>query len=258
MNLSNYHTHTHYCDGKDSPEELVLEAIRLGCPELGFSGHSNLPFADWTMSEAGTAAYIGEIRRLQEKYRDRIRLYLGIEYDICSDLDTSPFDYVIGSVHYLYRDGCYLPVDESREDQITLVNEHYGGDFYSFVEDYYAAVSEVCEKTKCDIAGHFDLVTKFNEGGSLFDTSHPRYRKAALEAMDRLLQHPAVFEINTGAMSRGYRTSPYPESFLLQELETRGVPLILSSDCHDKRNLLYGLEELQGSAKGIRPRLFMD
>ncbi|MBQ9249026.1 MAG: histidinol-phosphatase [Oscillospiraceae bacterium] len=258
MSLSNYHTHTRYCDGKDSPEELVLEAIRLGCPQLGFSGHSYLPFTDWTMSEAGTAAYGQEIRQLQEKYRDRIKLYLGIEYDYYSELDTSPFDYVIGSVHFLHRDGCYLPVDESRADQITLVNEHYGGDFYSFVEDYYTTVAGVYEKTMCDIVGHFDLVTKFNEGGCLFDTSHPRYRKAALEAMDRLLEYPVIFEINTGAISRGYRTTPYPEPSLLRELEKRGAPLILSSDCHDKRNLLYGLEELQGSAKGIRPKLFMD
>ena len=34
MMFSNYHTHTTYCDGADTPEELVLEAIRLGCPEL--------------------------------------------------------------------------------------------------------------------------------------------------------------------------------------------------------------------------------
>ena len=79
MKLSNYHTHTCYCDGKDRPEDLVLEAIRLGCPELGFSGHSFLPGEDWTMSEDGTRAYIQEIRSLQEKYRDQIRLYLGIE-----------------------------------------------------------------------------------------------------------------------------------------------------------------------------------
>ena len=44
MTPSSYHTHTTFCDGKDSPEELVLEAIRLGCPEIGFSGHAHTAF----------------------------------------------------------------------------------------------------------------------------------------------------------------------------------------------------------------------
>ena len=54
MRLSNYHTHTVYCDGRDTPEELVLEALRLGCPELGFSEHSWLPGEDWTMDPEET------------------------------------------------------------------------------------------------------------------------------------------------------------------------------------------------------------
>ena len=51
MMFSNYHTHTTYCDGANTPEELVLEAIRLGCPELGFSGHSHLAEDSCSMSE---------------------------------------------------------------------------------------------------------------------------------------------------------------------------------------------------------------
>ena len=42
--FSNFHTHTILCDGKDRPEELVLEALRLGCPAIGFSGHSYAPY----------------------------------------------------------------------------------------------------------------------------------------------------------------------------------------------------------------------
>ena len=48
--LSNYHTHTAFCDGRDEPEAIVREAIRLGCPELGFSGHSHVPFDDCCLS----------------------------------------------------------------------------------------------------------------------------------------------------------------------------------------------------------------
>ena len=57
-------------------------------------------------------------------------------------------------------------------------------------------------------------------------------------------------------MSRGYRRSPYPESRLLKELERRGAGFLLSSDCHDRRFLLYGLEELRSCVKGIRDTPF--
>ena len=60
MTYSNYHTHTTYCDGADSPEELVLEAIRLGCPEIGFSGHSYLEEDTGSMSPEGTVDYCRE------------------------------------------------------------------------------------------------------------------------------------------------------------------------------------------------------
>ena len=252
--LSNYHTHTSYCDGKDSPEELVLEAIRLGCPELGFSGHSYADFDDCCMTREGTEAYIREIHALQEVYRDRIRIRLGIEQDFYSPMSTEPYEYAIGSVHYLLVGGKYYAVDESRESQMALVRDGYGGDYYAFAEDYFETVSQVYEKTGCGIVGHFDLLTKFNEGDCLFDTGHPRYRRAALSALSRLCRAPVAFEINTGAMARGYRTAPYPAPFLLEAIQDSGAPLILSSDCHDKRYLLYGLETF-GSIPHVAPTL---
>ncbi|MBR6526439.1 MAG: PHP domain-containing protein [Lachnospiraceae bacterium] len=79
---SNYHTHTQFCDGKNSPEEIVHEAICLGCPEVGFSGHSYTFFDEsYCMTQTGTQEYIAEIRALQEKYRGKIKILLGVEQD---------------------------------------------------------------------------------------------------------------------------------------------------------------------------------
>ena len=78
----NYHTHTHFCDGINAPEEIVREAIRLGCKELGFSGHSCTFFDEsYCMTQAGTQEYIAVVRDLQEKYRDEIKILLGVEQD---------------------------------------------------------------------------------------------------------------------------------------------------------------------------------
>ena len=52
-----------------------------------------------------------------------------------------------------------------------------------------------------------------------------------------------LFEINTGAMARGYRTTPYPGPILRRAIARKGGTFILSSDCHRKEQLLYGLED---------------
>lgn len=239
---SNYHTHTCFCDGKDTPEEMVKEAIRLGCPELGFSGHSYTECDSYSMSKENTRAYISAVRQLQKKYAAQIKIRLGIEQDYYSEESTEGYDYVIGSVHFVKKDGVYLPVDHSREIQIENADRFYGGDFYSFVEDYYETVADVYRKTHCQIIGHFDLVTKFNQAGDLFDTQHPRYQAAAHRALDALLDAPAVLEVNTGAISRGYRDDPYPAKDILDKWRAAGKEIIFSSDCHRKEHLLFGYE----------------
>ena len=246
MMFSNYHTHTTYCDGADTPEELVLEAIRLGCPEIGFSGHSHLTEDTCSMSEAGTLAYCREITRLKEKYRDCITVRLGIEQDIFSVIDRSLFDYVIGAVHYVEKDGYLFAVDEGMDILLRAVNTAFGGDFYAYVEAYYDLVGSLYERTRCDVIAHFDLITKYNEGSDLFDPEHPRYLAAADRALERLMACPVLLEVNTGAMARGYRSEPYPAPRFLQRWLEAGKELIFSSDCHDRRFLLYGFEDLKG------------
>ncbi len=244
--FSNFHTHTVFCDGMDSPEELVLEAIRLGCPEIGFSGHSHLAEDAGSMSEQGTLDYCAEVRRLQNKYAGRIRILLGVEQDIFSDIDRASFDYVIGAVHYVEKDGRKLAVDESRESFLDAVGSFYRGDYVAMAEDYYALVATLPEKTGCDVIAHFDLVTKYNEGCMLFRTDDPRYIAVADNALDCLLEATPrpLLEVNTGAMARGWRTEPYPERRILDRWIKGGGKLLLASDCHDKRNLLYAFDKL--------------
>lgn len=239
----NYHTHTCFCDGKNTPEEMVLEAIRLGCREIGFSGHSHTPFDDsFCMSKENTLSYIAAVKQLQKTYANKIKIYLGIEQDYHSPESTEGYDYIIGSVHYVEKDGIHLSVDESKQTQIDIVNRYYGGDFYSFAEDYYAVVADVYRKTKCHIIGHFDLIAKFNRERDLFDPHHPRYRAAAQKALTALLDAPAILEVNTGAMSRGYTTEPYPSRDILDQWVKAGKKIIFSSDCHSKEHILFGYD----------------
>lgn len=244
MYFTNYHTHTNYCDGKNSCEQIVLKAIELGLSELGFSGHSYTFFDEsYCMSLDNTKKYVQDISHLKEKYKDKIKILMGIEQDYYSEESTAGYDFVIGSVHYLLKNGEYIELDGSKKALINSVERHWDGDFYAFSKDYFETVSDVVNKTGCDIIGHIDLITKFNGDSSLFSPKNKKYLSYAQNAVERLAKTNALFEINTGAMSRGYLQNPYPSKEILEMIYKNSGNVILSSDCHDKDYLTYGFEK---------------
>lgn len=233
----NLHTHTVFGDGKHTPEEMVQGAIRAGCRSLGFSEHSPMPpEADpdgWTMNAAREAEYRREVLRLREAYQDRLEIFLGLELDADSPAPAEPYDYIISSAHGVWKDGCYLSSDASPESFARGVEEHFGGDYIAFAAACFRREAEFAAASRCQIVGHFDLVTKFNQKGRYFDEEDPRYRRAALEALEAAMAEEAIFEINTGAISRRWRTAPYPAAFLLDAIRQREGRICITSDSHD-------------------------
>ena len=245
MMCSDFHVHTMFSDGKHTPEEMILSAINKGMTALGFSDHSYTAFDEsYCMAKEKQTQYCNEVRSLRETYKERIAIFCGIEQDFYSEAPTEHYDYSIGSVHYLKLGNEYVPVDENADILIQAAKTYFDGDMYALTEEYFKTVSQVIEKTNADIIGHFDLITKFNEGFILFDEMSPRYRKAAEAALNCLLQSGRPFEINTGAMSRGYRTTPYPAKEWIDMIIRSGGKLILSSDSHAKDTLCYRFETL--------------
>lgn len=255
----NLHTHTTFCDGKSTAEEMVRGALAAGLTAVGFTGHSYVEGDEGTMSPERTAAYRAEVLRLREAYAGRIKVYLGVEQDSFSAPAAERYDYAIGSVHYVLKDGRRFAVDDT-EAELRQAAEAFSGDFIALAEEYYAAVGGVAEQTGCQIVGHFDLIAKFNEGDRLFSTVHPRYRAAALEALERLVRRDVLFEINTGAMARGYRSAPYPAPELLREIRALGGRVLITSDCHQAENLLTGFREARelAMACGFRETMQFD
>ena len=247
----NLHTHTTYCDGDNTAEEMILSARLLGCDTLGFSGHSYLPDTDWTMSDEGQQRYIEEIERLKIKYKDDITILLGIEQDCFSEklCPKNRFDYVIGSVHAVVKQGIRLDVDSSPTYLFRGIDHLYSGNVMALVKDYYELVANVANETECDIVGHFDLLTKYNEKERFLDIGSAEYKKYALEALDALLEKDVIFEINTGAISRGWRTRPYPEDFILRRLAEKKGKVMINSDSHNKDTIFYFFDEAVAYAK---------
>lgn len=244
MSFNNFHMHTTFCDGADTPKAMAESAFSLGCEQIGFSGHSYLDFdPDWNMDPEAASRYRDAVTALKAEYGPQ-KVFLGVEQDYCSETgDLSLYDYVIGGVHCVFKDGHYISVDLGAEAQREGVRQWYGGDADAFVEDYYALVGNLYEKTRCDIIAHFDLVTKFIERDDLIDVNSPRFVAAEEAALEKVIACPAVVEINTGAISRGYRTAPYPSERVLKKLGEAGKPIILSSDSHAKDTILFGFEE---------------
>ncbi len=239
------HMHSTFSDGKHSPEEMVGEGIRLGLKRIGISDHSFVEMDDSSMLPENVGPYRREMALLKEKYAGVIDVRCGLERDYYSE-DDQDYDYVIGSVHWVrMEDGHRMAVDWTPDRLERDCVKYFGGDWYALTEAYYALEADVVRKTRCDLIGHFDLVTKFNEQQNWFDVNHPRYRAAWRNAADALLKTGKPFEINTGAISRGYRTDAYPSKVIRAYLRERGARLVLSSDAHQKENICFGFERFQ-------------
>lgn len=240
--LQNLHTHSTFCDGSDSLEDIVKSAVTMGFEAIGFSSHSFTPF-DTSYCMKDESGYIEKCRKLKSDYLGKINILCGIELDYYSDEPEYPYDYVIGSVHYIRKDGEYLAVDESAEILENGVKHLYFGDMTALCRDYYKLVSEFADKKSCRIIGHFDLITKFIERSpGIIDTESSDYIRAQDEALKKLIAADKLFEVNTGAMARGYRTEPYPSIRVLKRIRELGGKVILTSDCHKKEQLDYGFK----------------
>lgn len=243
--LQNLHTHTIYCDGKDTPEEMIEAAISKGFSSIGFSGHSYLPDSDYTMSKDGTTEYKKELENLKIKYAGKIEIFCGLEADIFSSTDLSGYDYLIGSVHCLNCDGKLLDVDFTLEKTREIIDEYFKGDGILYAKEYYKTLAKLPEYGKFDIIGHIDLITKFSEKASIFDTNSKEYKNAVIETLEALQGKIPYFEVNTGAISRGYRTTPYPDENILKELKRLGFGAVITSDCHNKNMLDCNFKEAE-------------
>ena len=235
MITQNLHMHSTWDDGKCSVEEMIAASRDAGLTSVGLSVHAPMPFANcWECPKERLGDYIADVREMQAKYAGEIRVYLGIEWDATAqDLDLTPFDYVIGSVHEIpVPMGGTRSVDCDPETTAAYIRECFGGDTDAAAEAYFAELSKVAKKKEAQIVGHFDLITKFDEMHHFFDENSPRYEVAAKKAMAELVNAGKIFEVNTGAISRGYRTTPYPSAKWLRLLREMGGRVTVSADAH--------------------------
>ena len=221
MLTGNFHTHTVFCDGSDTAQEVAEKAMELGFTHLGFSGHMD-PDIRMELKE-----YDAEIRRLQGAFRGRMDILRGVELDVLfqpRDEEEAELlgriEFLIGSAHFVEAgDGSLFAVDDTPERLTEGCRKYFGGDFYRLSRAYFDLEAQVYDRLHCTFIGHFDLITRFNDDLHYVDESDPRYYGPALEAMEYLVSRDVPFEINCGAVNRGRKKELYPNRFLLKKLK---------------------------------------
>ncbi len=245
------HNHADLCDGKDSAVAMAEAAFQRNVRYFGLSCHSHTPIPadEGAVLPADMTAYRETVLALRDQYAGRMEVLLGLEWDSQSDISPEGFDYWIGSVHYQKgANGKYYAADWGEEHFAACRDECFSGDALAVAEGYFREVCQVAAR-KPTILGHIDLITKLNAGSRFFDESSPRYRAAALEALHTADPLMTLLEINTGGVSRGYRTMPYPAQFLLEEWSAMGGQVIFTSDAHQTRDILFGYDQAAELAK---------
>jgi len=244
MKLQNLHTHSIYCDGKDTIEEMIIAAYNQGLGGIGFSSHSVMKGC--SMPKEKRETYQAEIANMKIKYADKIDVFCGMECEMRDNTDFPGFDYLLGAVHYLKCEDELVVFDVSEVEGVKkIIQRYFGGDGMAYAKKYYEELAQLPQCGTFDIIAHIDLVAKFSEKEQLFDVTSKEYQWAAIEAAEQLAGKIPYFEVNMGAIIRGYRTTPYPDIFLIRELKRLGFGAVISSDCHDSRYLSCGLQEAE-------------
>lgn len=250
---TNYHSHSHYCDGVLTPEEQVKGALEQGVKAFGFSSHCPVPFDNaWSMKQVRLEEYLAETKNLKEKYAGRIELYQGLEIDYVPSLCTvgdfaDRLDYTIGSVHYVDLDweGKPWEIDGSTEGFLKGLVEVHGGAIRPVLERYYAIIQEMIQNDCPDIVGHLDKIKMHNLHESLFSEKENWYLEAVEATLESIAQAGCVVEINTrGLYKRNLDT--YPSDWVMRRMFEKKIPVMINSDSHAPEEITARFSDAAG------------
>lgn len=240
QNLTNYHSHSLYCDGRAGMRDFVRFAVSQGFTSYGFSGHAPLPFpTPWTMEWDCMEDYLAEFCTLKQQYADRLELYVGLEIDYLNEESNPsvvrfrelPLDYRIGSVHILYdAQGNLVDVDTTPERFRNLVDRHFAGDLDWVIHLYYERLLRMVELGGFDIVGHADKM-HYNAAcmrPGLLD--EPWYDELVRQYLAEIACRGYQVEINTKSF---HETGTFfPNKRYFSYLLELGVPVQVNSDAH--------------------------
>ena len=223
-----YHMHTPLCGhAVGEPHAYVEQAQRVGLAEMGFSDHAPLVSHEdprYTMRADQLPLYhrmMDEVRSRYTGYTIKVGLeadYLpGYEDKTRAMLEAYPYDYVIGSIHFI-DNWAFDDPDERVRWKDKDINRVY--------RDYYDLLRRSAAAKLFDIMGHVDLVKKFGHRAT-------EDLGAEIEHTARVFRESGVtVEVNTSGLRKPVGEI-YPSLSVLKIYHKAGVPITFSSDAHD-------------------------
>ena len=244
MQLSNYHSHCTFCDGRSTPEDFVKFAISHGFRAYGFSSHSPLPFETfWNMSKDDMPEYLEEINRLKEKYAGRLEIYTSLEIDYLDEtynpsiayFQELPLDYRIGSIHFLplsehLSEDNMVCIDGAFADYKDSVDRYFEGKISKLVTRYFDSTLKMIEAGGIDIVGHMDKIYMNGHKCEGFSFDADWYQKPFKAVLDLIAQKGLMVEVNTKNLIK--KQQIFPRKEYLGLLKDMNIPVMVNSDCH--------------------------
>jgi histidinol-phosphatase (PHP family) len=225
---ADYHMHTPLCrHATGEPVEYAARALELGLTEIGFSDHSPMArddFDNWRMRVDQLDEYVEQVRRAQEQFPAlTIKLALEVDYlpgheDWIRALAARhPWDYFIGSVHYVS--------DSWDVDNPAKLSEWKHRDAFEVWSLYFERLAMAAESGLFEIIGHADLPKKFRFYPERDVTPlYERFIRAAVKG-------GVAMELNTAGLRKDCREI-YPAPKLVELARAHRVPITFASDAH--------------------------
>lgn len=248
MIKANYHTHSCYCDGKETPKQYVEMAIAKGFTHIGFSGHAPVPFENtFAISADKYSEYCSQIQQLKNRYSHKIKISLGLEIDYIPGIidnfkpliDEGNLDYCIGSVHLVNKNkGSDLWfIDGSRQELYDQgLQRVFGGDIKQAVTAFFAQTNEMITTQKPTIVGHLNKVVMHNKE-RYFNTSDRWYMALVEETLELAKENNCICEINTRGIYKGRYNDYYPSKEIIKIMNEKNIPAVVSTDAHHPDDL---------------------
>ncbi len=225
---ADYHMHTPLCrHAEGEPVEYARRAVAAGLTEIGFSDHSPMlrdDFDNWRMFNSQLDEYVAQVRLAQKTF-PQLTIRLALEVDYLPGQEAwirqlaarHPWDYFIGSVHY---------VSETWDiDNPAKLSEWKKRDAFEVWRIYFERLAMAAESKLFEIIGHADLPKKF--GIRPAQDCTPLYDKFLAAARES----GCAIELNTAGLRKDCREI-YPSRDLLKLAFQKGVPITFGSDAH--------------------------
>ena len=222
-------------------ESYIERAIELGIDIYGFSEHAPMNFDEhYRLKFSEMKAYENDVKILQEKYQDKIKILLGYEVDYLKDhMDkrvlNADVDYLIGSVHFLDKWGF---------DNPEFNDEYSRRNIDEIWQEYFNNIQSMAKTGHFDIVGHLDLIKVFNF------IPKKDIRLIAQPALKAIKTSNMVIELNAAGLRKPCKEL-YPSQSLLQMAYELDIPITFSSDAHAIGQVGFKYNETKKLAKKI-------